>query len=108
MTLAVTVALNRKPTKAFAADPINFTEKFKLVQERVENIVGKGENAVLPAFSPFTTIFFKSRQFQFWVAKSDFCGKGLPFTKRQNLKPVQFESIFRRHFKCSSNDDLCY
>ena len=29
------------------------------------------------------------------------------FTKRQNLRPVQFESICR-HFKCRSNDDLCY
>ena len=29
------------------------------VFERVENIVGKGENAGLPAFSPFPTMFSK-------------------------------------------------
>ena len=31
--------------KAFTDDKINVTEKFKLVFQRVENIVGKGENA---------------------------------------------------------------
>ena len=38
--------------KAFADD--------KFVLESVENIVGKGENVGLPAFSPFPTMFSKS------------------------------------------------
>ena len=31
--------------KVFADNKMNVTEKLKLVSERVENIVGKGENA---------------------------------------------------------------
>ena len=52
MTLAVKVALNpnstNQPTiilKAVAHDKINVTEISKFVLKRVENIVGKGENA---------------------------------------------------------------
>ena len=41
----------------FADDKINEMEKFLL--GRVEDIVGKGENAGLPAFSPFPTMFSK-------------------------------------------------
>ena len=40
--------------KAFADNKKDVTEKLKFVFGRVENIVGKGENA---AFSPFLTIF---------------------------------------------------
>ena len=35
------------------------TQKVKFHSERVENIVGKGENAGSQAFSPFPTIFSK-------------------------------------------------
>ena len=35
----------------------NGRKKFKLVVERLENIVGKGENAKKPAFSPFPKMF---------------------------------------------------
>ena len=37
--------LDRSKLKAFAEDKINVTEILKFVLERVENIVGKGENA---------------------------------------------------------------
>ena len=45
--------------KAFADEIINVNEKLKFVFGRLENIVGKGENAGLPAFSPFPTLFSK-------------------------------------------------
>ena len=45
--------------KAFADNKLYVTEKSKFVLETVENIVGKGEKAGLPAFSPFPTIFSK-------------------------------------------------
>ena len=37
--------LDLSKLKAFADDKINVTQKLKFVFERVENIVGKGENA---------------------------------------------------------------
>ena len=43
--------------KAFAEDKINVTEKLKVVLRRVENIVGKGENAVTSIFSFFHNVF---------------------------------------------------
>ena len=45
--------------KAFADNKINVTEKLKFVLGRVENIVGKAENAGT-TFSPFPTMFSKS------------------------------------------------
>ena len=58
--------------KAFIDDKINVTEKLKFVLGRMENIEGKGENAGLPVFSPFSrnNVFkcvqrvFKNNQFQ--------------------------------------------
>ena len=46
--------------KAFAEYKINVIEKQKSFWELVENIVGKEENAGLPAFSSFPTMFSKS------------------------------------------------
>ena len=43
--------------KAFADDKINMTEKLKFVLERVENIVGKGENASYKHFLLFLQCF---------------------------------------------------
>ena len=37
----------------------NLAENLKFALESVENIVGKGENCWLPAFSPFPTMFSK-------------------------------------------------
>ena len=49
--------------KAFADNKINVTKKLKCVWGRVENIVGKGENAAwLPAFLLFTLCLQKLSQ----------------------------------------------
>ena len=53
---------------------MNVTEKVKCVVEKVKDIVGKGENAGLPAFSPFLTMFSKGFflkvvESQEWVVK---------------------------------------
>ena len=40
--------LDLSKLKAFADDKINVTQKFNFVFERIENIVGKGENAGFP------------------------------------------------------------
>ena len=59
--------------KAFADDKINVTQNLKFILERVENIVGKGENAcykhflLLPQY--FQSFFFRV------VKKSGLCGK---------------------------------
>ena len=45
--------------KAFADDKINVTEKLKVLLERVENIVGKGENAGYQHFLLFPQCFQK-------------------------------------------------
>ena len=45
--------------KAFADDIINFIEMIISLSYGVENIVGKGENAGLPAFSLISTMFSK-------------------------------------------------
>ena len=107
-------------------------------QTAVENIVRKGEIARNDQFllfpqcflpkqiivSPFVHIFDIVPLFgaKFEKPKMGISGKGIRlspvaqwithriklFTKRQNLRPVKFESICRQHFKCSLNDDLCY
>ena len=46
--------------KAFADDKINVTEKLKFVLERVEDIVGKGENAGYQHFLLFPQCFQKN------------------------------------------------
>ena len=43
--------------KAFADDKLNASKIMISLSYRVEKIVGKGENAGLPAFSPFPTMF---------------------------------------------------
>ena len=39
---------------------MNVTKNVKIVVERVESIVGKGENAGVPAFSPLPAMSFTS------------------------------------------------
>ena len=46
--------------KVFADNKINVTEKLKFVSERVENIVGKGENAGYQHFFLFPQCFQKA------------------------------------------------
>ena len=47
--------LDQSKLKAFADDNLNVYKKLKFALGRIENIVGKGENA----FSPFRTMFSK-------------------------------------------------
>ena len=63
--------LRRSKLKAFADNKSNVIEKLKFVLGWVENIVGKGENAGFPAFSPFPTLF--SNGFLCRVVKSCDC-----------------------------------
>ena len=49
-----------RSVKAFADDKINVAEKLKSVLERVENIVGKGENAGFQHFLLFPQCFQKA------------------------------------------------
>ena len=70
--------VDQSKLKAFADSKINVTQKFKFVLGRVENIMGKGENAgyqhfllIPPAFSPCPTMFSKS--FFLRVVKSQDC-----------------------------------
>ena len=72
---------------------------------RVENTVGKGENADLSAFSPFPTVF--SKAFFFRVVKSlDFCGKGL--NRGNGAQMIWFQrltkiAMIRRNFLSPGN-----
>ena len=52
--------LDSSKLKAFAGDKINVTEKLKFVLGRVENIVGKGENAGFQHFLLFPQSFKKT------------------------------------------------
>ena len=52
--------LDRSKLKVFADDKINVTEKLKIVLGRVENIVGKGENAGYQHFLLFPQCFQKA------------------------------------------------
>ena len=63
--------LDLSKLKAFADDKINVTEKLKIVLGRIENIVGKGENAGYQYFSPFPKMF--SKGFFFKVVESWDC-----------------------------------
>ena len=56
--------------KAFEDDMINFIEMIISLSYRVENIVGKGENAGYQYFSSFHNVF---KSFFFRVIKSQDC-----------------------------------
>ena len=57
-------SLDKSSLKAFADNKINVNEKLKFVFGRVENIVGKGENAGNQHFIVFLQCFQKSFFFQ--------------------------------------------
>ena len=63
--------LDQPKFKTFADDKINVTEKLKFVSGRVENILGKGENADYHHFSPFPTMF--SKGFFYMAVKNREC-----------------------------------
>ena len=73
MTLYMTIKFQTGPIKfkAFADDKINVTEKFKFVLERVQNIVGKGENAGYLHFLHFSKM--SSELFFYRFIKSHDC-----------------------------------
>ena len=52
------------PIESICRQQKNVTENLKFVLEMVENIVGKGGNAGLPAFSPFPTMFSEAFPFR--------------------------------------------
>ena len=56
-SLPIDKMLGWSKLKAFADDKIKVTEKFKFVLGRVENIVGKGENAGYQHFLLFPQCF---------------------------------------------------
>ena len=59
--------LDQSKLKECADDKINATEKLKFVLGRVDNIVGKGENAGIQHFLPLPHV---SNRFTFQVVKS--------------------------------------
>ena len=63
--------------KGFADDKIKVTQKLKNALERVENIVGKGENAGYWHYPLFSTMFTKC--FLYRVVKSRDCVIKKPF-----------------------------
>ena len=62
--------------KAFADDKFNLAKNMKYGFYRVENIVGKGENAGNQHFPPFPQCFQRCFFFQ-GRSKSGLCGKEL-------------------------------
>ena len=52
-TLPKDEILDQSKLKAFADDKINVLKELKFVLERVENIVGNGENACFQQFFPY-------------------------------------------------------
>ena len=70
----ITKILDLSKLKAFADDKIYVTEKKKLALERVENLVGKGENAGYQHFLFFPQF---SKGFLYMVVKLALCGKQL-------------------------------
>ena len=65
---------DRSKLGAFADDKIDATEKLKFVLGRVENIMGKGENACYQHFLLFPQCFQKTLSQD---RESGLCGKGL-------------------------------
>ena len=79
--------LDLSKLKAFADEKINVAQKSKYVLGRVENIVGKGENAGNQHFLLFPCVL--KRFFIQGSLKSGLCGKELTITKQLNFKYPQ-------------------
>ena len=90
--------------KAFADDKINL-EKLKFLLERVENIVGKKEKILVPAFSPFPTVI--SNGFLHRVVKSPDCVvKSLANNLHETLNPIVTPQCCYLAVICAENDLL--
>ena len=82
-----TKILSLPKLKAFADDKLNVTQNIKVVFYRIENVVGKEENAGDQYFLLFLQCFQKAFSFS---QKSSLCGKGLTFrelTKAKKFRP---------------------
>ena len=69
--------------KAFADDKLNVAQKLKFALGRVENMMGKGENAGYQHFLRFRQCFQKA--FFSGVSKVSLCGKGLTHSHTMTL-----------------------
>ena len=63
--------------KAFADDKVKVLKRMIFVSDRVENVVGKGENASHQYFLLFQQCFNLKRLFIQGRQKSELCGKKL-------------------------------
>ena len=79
LTLPNDKILDVTKLKAFADDKINVVQIMIPVLKRVENIVGKGENAGYQHFHLFPQCFQKASLFPQCFHKSGLCGKGLKY-----------------------------
>ena len=78
--------------KAFADNKINVAQMMIPVFDRVENIVGKGENAGYQHFLLFLQCFQKAT-FSGWLKFRIVWQRVTLFTNRQCFRPVHFKSI---------------
>ena len=88
--------------KAFADDIFNVASMIISVFFKVENIVGKGENARYQHFLPFPAVF--SKTFFYRVVKSGLCGKELIVLEMTEYIVLSlFSCSFCTHYQCTSN-----
>ena len=81
--------LDRPNLKEVADDKINVTEKLKFVLRRVENTVGKGENAGYHSIFSFSPQWFQKASFQGYQ-KLAMCGTQLTWLQKYKIcVPVQ-------------------
>ena len=62
ITLYKAMILEWSKFEAFAPNNINVNQKLKFALECAENIVGKGQNTILPAIPSFPTMFFNGNK----------------------------------------------
>ena len=88
--------------KAFADGKLNVARMTISLYDRVENTVGKGENAGLPAFSPFPTVF--SKAFFFGVVQSrGWVVRSSPYSKQQILDLSKLNTVADKKFSATCN-----
>ena len=88
--MSINSLLNDKMLDSFENDKINITNKLKFISRRVENIVGKGENAGYQHFLLFPPCFQKI-SFSWllkvgimWLSKHN-----IEFQEKMNLQPTK-------------------
>ena len=88
--------------KAFADNKLKVIQIAKFVLDKIENIVGKEENAGYLSIFFFSQNVFK-RLFLHGHYKSGLCGKELIISQTTNFRSFQTERVCRRHFKFDEN-----